>query len=94
MIHQFLFERGEDAAHAGAPWRREIMRLHAAIAGTAIWAGRSTPARQGGKVVRINEPHADGRPSLTQGAIARWPHSVGLEFGPIGCDHDHHRPAA
>ena len=27
MLHQFLHERGENPKHAGAPWRREIMRL-------------------------------------------------------------------
>ena len=45
MIHQFLFERGEDAAHSGEPWRREIMRLNKHIAGREIWAGRSKTIR-------------------------------------------------
>jgi hypothetical protein len=27
MVHQFLFERGEDGTHSSAGWRREIMRL-------------------------------------------------------------------
>src|SRR6516162_10038362 len=27
MVHQFLFERSQDAGHDGEPWRREIMRL-------------------------------------------------------------------
>jgi hypothetical protein len=84
MIHQFLFERGESAGHSGEPWRREIIRLHKAIAGHEIWAGRSKTARQNGKVVRINKPHANGRLSLSQGDIARWPHSVGLKLGPLG----------
>ena len=40
-----LLEAGEDAAHAGAAWRREIMRLNLLITGNAIWAGRSKAMR-------------------------------------------------
>jgi hypothetical protein len=47
MIHQYLFERGEDAGHDSDGWRREIMRLTKAISGKAIWAGRSS--RSGSK---------------------------------------------
>jgi hypothetical protein len=84
MIHQFLFERGESAGHDSDGWRRELMRLHKAITGHEIWAGQSRTARQNGKIVRINKPDADGTVSLTQGKIARWPHSVGIKFGPLG----------
>ena len=84
MIHQFLNERGEPAGHASDGWRHEIMRLHETLTAQEIWAGRSKTARRGNKIVRINEPHSDGRPSLTQGAIARWPHSVDLKFSPLG----------
>jgi hypothetical protein len=84
MIHQALFERGEDAAHASEGWRTEIMRLHTLITGSQIWAGRSTTKRIDGKVIRINEPRKDGTVSLTQGAIARWPHSVSIDLGKLG----------
>jgi len=68
MVHQFLFERGEYAAHDGQPWRREIMRLTKIITGKEIWAGRSKTARRDGRVVRINAPHPETKtPSLTQG---------------------------
>src|SRR6516164_3832693 len=60
MIHQVLFERGTDAAHASEGWRNEIMRLHELITGSQIWAGRSTTKRIDGKMVRINKPRNDG----------------------------------
>jgi hypothetical protein len=84
MIHQVLFERGLDAAHASEGWRNEIMRLHERITGSQIWAGRSVTKRIDGKVVRINKPRNDGATSLTQGAIARWPHSAGINLGKLG----------
>jgi hypothetical protein len=84
MIHQALFERGEDAAHASEGWRNEIMRLHELLTGKQIWAGRSTTKRVDGKVMRINKPKSDGTASLTQGAIARWPHSTGIDLGKLG----------
>jgi hypothetical protein len=40
MVHQRLFERGEDGSHAGEGWRREIMRINLLLpGGQAIWAG-------------------------------------------------------
>jgi hypothetical protein len=84
MVHQVLFERGQDAAHASEGWRNEIMRLHERITGSRIWAGRSVTKRINGKVVRINKPRSDGVVSLTQGAIARWPRSVGIDLGKLG----------
>jgi hypothetical protein len=91
MVHQFLFERGEDPAHAGEPWRREIMRLNLAITGKPIWAGASRSVRvrgengEGSRVIRANAPSEDGRESLTQARIARWPHDTGtIDFGPLG----------
>jgi hypothetical protein len=57
MVHQFLFERGEDPHHAGKPWRREIMRLTKLITGKDIWAGSSKTMRINGSVVRRNAPH-------------------------------------
>lgn len=84
MVHQYLFERGEAAAHMSAGWRREIMRLNKQITGQYIWAGRSKTVRRDGKVVRINEPSATGQASFTQGQIARWPHDhFGIAFGPL-----------
>jgi hypothetical protein len=84
MIHQALFERGTDPAHASAGWRNEIMRLHQLITGSQIWAGRSITKRIDGRVVRINEPRSDGTVSMTQGSIARWPHSAGIDLGRLG----------
>jgi hypothetical protein len=84
MIHQALFERSRDPAHASEGWRNEIMRLHELITGSQIWAGRSVTKRVAGKVVRINKPRNDGAASLTQGAIARWPHSTGIDLGKLG----------
>lgn len=88
MVHQCLFERGEDAAHASEGWRREIMRLTKELTGNEIWAGRSRTIRRDGKVVRINEPHpVTGEVSLGQQRIARWPHSdsvAGIELGKLG----------
>ena len=86
MVHQFLFERGEYAAHDGEPWRREIMRLTKIITGRDIWAGRSKTARSNGRVIRIHLPHPEtGEASLPQKIIARWPHDgLGIDFGHLG----------
>jgi len=91
MIHQLLFERGEPAGHDSEGWRREIMRLTKLITGKEIWAGRSMTKRVKGtdgklsRVVRINEPHEDGRTSLGQAEIARWPHDgCGIDLGRLG----------
>lgn len=86
MVHQFLFERGENAAHSSEAWRREIMRLTKTITGNDIWAGRSMTIRQNKRIVRINAPHPQTKePSLPQGAIARWPHDgLGINFGHLG----------
>jgi hypothetical protein len=90
MIHQFLFERGEDPKHASAGWRREIMRLNKLIAGSEIWCGRSKTTRvdigAGVKqVVRMNvaEP-GTGRPSLTPGEIARGAAVCWDQVGRVG----------
>jgi hypothetical protein len=83
MVHQYLFERGEPAAHASEGWRREIMRLTKVITGKTIWCGRSSAVRRDGKVVRMNMAHHEnGKASLPQKIIARWPHDgVGIDFG-------------
>jgi len=91
MVHQCLFERGEDASHKSAGWRSEIMRLNKMITGKEIWAGRSMTKRVEGsdgklsKVVRINQPRADGMKSLGQKEIASWPHhGTGIKLGRLG----------
>jgi hypothetical protein len=86
MLHQYLFERGEDPAHAGEPWRREIMRLTKLITGKTIWAGPSKTVRQNGKAIRINAPHPETKEvSLPQAIIARWPHNaLGINLGFLG----------
>ena len=85
MVHQYLNERGEDAAHKSDGWRREIIRLSKQISGRDIWAGRSKTVRRDGKVVRINEPSVTGEASFTQRQIARWPHdNFGIELGALG----------
>jgi hypothetical protein len=85
MIHQCLQERGEASGHGSEGWRREIMRLNKMITGNEIWAGRSKTMRRDKQVVRINEPHPDGRQSLTQKQIARWPHDgCGIDLGRLG----------
>jgi hypothetical protein len=83
MVHQFCHERGEDAKHLGAPWRREIMRLTKQITGQEIWCGKSQTVRRDGQVVRMNIPHPQTKqPSLPQSIIARWPHDgLGIDFG-------------
>jgi hypothetical protein len=85
MVHQFLFEHGEDAAHLSAGWRREIMRLTKQITGKNVWAGRSKTIRRDKRVIRINEPHPEtGETSLPQAIIARWPHDgLEIDFGKI-----------
>jgi len=91
MIHQLLYERAEPAGHDSDGWRREIMRLNKLIAGKEIWAGRSMTKRVAdadgklSKVIRLNAPHEDGRTSLGQAEIARWPHEdSGINLGRLG----------
>jgi hypothetical protein len=88
MIHQLLHESGEYTKHEGAPWCREIMRLHKQITGTDIWAGPYTvrKVKDGDRrrSVRVNLPEpGTGRPSIGQKEIARWPHGSGINLGAI-----------
>jgi hypothetical protein len=85
MVHQFLYESGENPNHNGEPWRREVMRLHQRLTGTEVWAGAPTVAKVNGRHSRrLNRPHPEtGVASLTQGAIARWPHSVDIDLGSL-----------
>ena len=90
MLHQWLFERGENSAHAGEPWRREIMRLTKLITGKTIWAVPSKTVHQNGKATRINAPHSETKePSLPQAIIARWRHDeLGINLGFLGQSDD------
>jgi hypothetical protein len=87
MTHQGLFERGISHKHKDQSWCDEIMRLHRLLTGQEIWAGAYTVAKKrtadgGRSSVRCNRPHPQtGAPSLAQGDIARWPHSVGIDLG-------------
>src|SRR5262249_60684982 len=50
MIHQYLNERGDDAAHNSEGWRREIMRLQPDADGKGDLGGsleNGAPRRQG-----------------------------------------------
>jgi hypothetical protein len=67
------------------------MRVNKLITGKEIWAGRSMTKRVAGddgklsKVIRLNAPHEDGRSSLGQAEIARWPHDgSGIDLGRLG----------
>lgn len=81
MAHAWLFQRGENSAHDGEPWRREIMRL-SALAGRLIDV-------QPVKFAKVRQP--DGKRKsvrvqqgeLSQLEIANWPRSIGLDFGPL-----------
>jgi hypothetical protein len=89
MIHQFLQERGEDASHKEAPWRRELMRLHQALTGKTIWAGHRTSkrvrGRDGSRVsVKLQAPGPESEPSLTQLQIACWPCGHGIDLDRLG----------
>jgi hypothetical protein len=85
MVHQLLHESGEGTGHGGEGWRREVMRLHKRLTGKEVWAGKPTVFKgKDRKSVRGNKPHPEtGAPSLTQGDIARWPHSVGIVLGAL-----------
>jgi hypothetical protein len=82
MIHQHLTESGRWPKHDGEAWCEEIMRLHFAITGKTIWAAPEKIGKQkddDGKRKSVRKQAADpidGRPSISQAAIASWPHSV------------------
>lgn len=81
MIHAWLDQQGLDPHHDGTPWCKEIMRLHRAITGKEIFAGRSKvtkvkTADGTRKSVRVQE-----KGSLGQAEIARWPRSCGIKLG-------------
>jgi hypothetical protein len=53
------------------------------INGTEKLLVKRDPASK--KVVRLNESGEGDKPSLTQGAIARWPHdNCGINLGKLG----------
>jgi hypothetical protein len=89
MTHQGLSEAGLRPDHQGQGWRDEVMRLHRLLTGQEVWAGAYVVAKEkvaggGRQSVRLNRPDpATGRPSLTQGEIARWPRSLGIDLGAL-----------
>ena len=90
-MDQLLYMRGEPAGHDSDGSRREIMRLNKLITGKEIWAGRSMTKRIASadsklsKVIRLNASHDDGRASLGQAEIARWPHEGScIDLGRLG----------
>jgi hypothetical protein len=83
MIHQLLSQRRVCPAHAGAPWRSEIMRLHQKVTGEPLVLVRQ-------RVIKVKQADGSRRSArvsppgaVTQGKIARWPHSFGLRFSPL-----------
>jgi predicted SprT family Zn-dependent metalloprotease len=72
MVHQCLVEAGQDASHAGQPWRDQIMRISGEHFGVNFHAGRIKVIKEKKtrKSIKLNEG------DLTQGEIARWPQSV------------------
>jgi len=80
MIHQSCHQRGVNSKHAGQPWRDTIMRLHKQITGQPLVLVQQ-------KIVKVRQPDGTRKSvrsspegAVTQGAIARWPHSFGLRF--------------
>ena len=78
MIHQRLWESGEDPSHNARPWCHEIMRLTKELWRKEIAASPDSPRKVNGQSRRIQKPSPDGQLSITRQDIARWPHSLGL----------------
>ena len=69
MIHQHLFETGQDVRHAGQPWCDCVMRLNERIARKAIFASPTTVRKIDGRSIRLNLAcAATGRASLSHAA--------------------------
>jgi hypothetical protein len=87
MIHQYLFENGHDAKHAGKPWCDCVMLLHKTVTGDALFCAPDKVGKLKGtnKSYRFKPTCEEtGVESLPQKDIARWPHSVGLKLGAFG----------
>ena len=78
MVHAHLVERGENSAHEGAPWCREITRLSTALGRPDVVAEPQKVQRVNGKVARVTP---DG--VILRAAAAGWPHSVGIDLGSL-----------
>jgi hypothetical protein len=69
-------------------WRRQKSFASGCRWGCVAVSSRPCVEGDDGKrslVIRINEPHPDGRESLGQAEIACWPHSgSGIELGRLG----------
>jgi len=75
MLHAYLYQVGEPAAHEDLPWMREITRI-SAMRGVMIKAQRD-------KIIKVRQPDGSRKSkrvkpegSLSQADIARWPHTV------------------
>jgi len=83
MLHASLMLRGRDARHNLAPWCEEITRLSPIVLGHEINAHPVRPRR----IENPERQHDENAPktivkraplpgAMTQGQLARWPHSV------------------
>ena len=78
MLHAWLKQCGVDGAHAGQPWRDEIVRM-SAIEGRTIVAMPTQIRKDENRKSYRHTPEG----SLAQAEIARWPHSIGLDMGKL-----------
>lgn len=90
MLHQYLTEQGDSPKHEHQPWCDGIMRLHQQITGERIWACPESiikerdpdTGKRKSRRVQATDPET-GTAALPRGAIATWPHSVGLSLGDL-----------
>lgn len=78
MIHQYLFETGQNPAHNAQPWCEEVMRLTKQIWGKDIWVSPSVPRKVDGKSQRIQKRSPARQESIPLKEISGWPHSLNL----------------
>jgi hypothetical protein len=89
MIHQALYQRGDDSEHNGRPWCDEIERLSPIVLGRTVKAEPVNPRRitlpdRTSKVVRRAR-----KGFLSRDAIAHWPHSLRPKRYSHGGEHLH-----
>lgn len=78
MVHQYLFESGQNPSHNAMPWCSEIIRLSRDIWGVDIWASPAQPRKVDGVSRRVQKLSPDGVESISRKQIACWPDSIGL----------------
>jgi len=87
MVHQHLHEQWLISKHNAKPWCSEIMRLTKEIWGMDIWAAPDSPRYVNvdgkRKSIRVQKPGPDGQKSLPRKAIARYPHSLGVDLNEL-----------